>query len=423
MPQNFKKYIFIFSILLLFAHLSPTRAEEKAVPEGLTTAEWLECVDQVVNEFNPPIKACLEKNRYRYELCDKIIAEQNEASDKEIKKRCVAVPKEKISSPSTDQTAQDQSSNSNQSEIPNYTRALVENPPKESDFQKVPKSDFKKVNPEGTASASPKSATQTAEITGSVFIGKVGDAGKILIDLPDGKTIILTDNQTAFDGEMKKWRLIRDGGQSLSPTPLQMSIYEKDCHLDIRPANETRWASDWSGNNVITKTVGDCNYSNDEDPVRVLVDTGRVNFRTQSGVGIEAGKADFGIAYDSASGQSVVEVYNGSITVTSTLGNSKTISTVYGSKIRHLEVAKDGVMAEKIAIPESQWEEFLASNQQKKDETGGNSLPIAGAVVVLGLGGVIFFLYRTGKLIPLYRITIQKIVGIFNKIHPEKKRD
>lgn len=431
MRQNFKNFTFIrrkalliFSILLLFANIPPVRAEEKAIQQGLSTKEWLECVAKVGDEFYGPIKACLEKNRYRYPMCEKITNEQNEASDKERARRCILAQQE--DSPSTnptEQSAQDQSSDNNTSAIPNYTKALIEKPPRESDFQKIPKTDFKKVNPVSTASATPKLATESANITGSTFIGKVGEEGKILIDLPNGETVTLTDDQTALEGEISGWKLLKGGDKPLSSRPLQVSIYEKDCHSEILEANPTRRASDWGGNNVITKIVGDCTYSNSGDPIRILVDTGEVNFKTSSGTRILAKDSDFGISFETTSGQSIVEIYNGSITITNRTGNSKTISTIYGSEIKQIEIDNNGVMSEKIAIPLSQWQAFFASKQEEKDEPRGNTLPIAGALAVLGLGGIAFFLYRTGKLLPLYRISSQKITQILQKISKEKRTD
>lgn len=306
----------------------------------------------------------------------------------------------------------------------NFTQALVENPPKESDFQKIPKSNFKKVNPVGTASATTKPATESANITGSIFIGKVGQEEKILVDLPNGTTATLADDQTAFEGEISGWKLLKGGNKPLSPRPLQVSIYAKDCHSEILEADPTRRANDWSGNNLITKIVGDCTYSNDGDPLRVFVDTGQVNFKTSSGVEISAQDSDFGVSFETTSGQSIVEIYNGSITITNKAGQSKTISTIYGSQINRIEVDKNGVMNEKIAIPQSQWEKFLASNQKDEKETdAGSNLPIVPAIVVLTAGGVIFFLYRTGKLLPLYKTSGQKITELLKKTSKEKKTD
>ncbi|MBI2021674.1 hypothetical protein HYS93_02185 [Candidatus Daviesbacteria bacterium] len=363
--------------------------------------------------------------------------ELNKAIDKEIARRCVAVPKGKSPSPNpTEQPTQDQSSDNNPSKIPNYTQALVENSPKERDFQKVSKSDFKKVNPVSTASATPKPATQSANITGSIFIGKIGSEGELILQLPDGKEVKLTEDKSAFEGERpySRWRDLIGTGQSYVTPKRNIYIEEIDCHIlleqerrdqeSLQRLGAIRYASEWGvDETIIVKPTGNCTYLNEGGPVRVLAGEGQVTFKTPGGASVSAGNADFGIGYNAKSATSIVEVYNGSITVKNKAGSPKTISAVYGSQIKQIEVDKNGVMSEKIAIPQSQWQAFLASKQEKKDETKGNILLIVGAVAVFGLGGVVFFLYQTGKLLLLYQIASQKITEILKKISKAKETD
>lgn len=329
------------------------------------------------------------------------------------------------------------SSTNNSLNKSNYTQALVIEPPKENDFQKILRSDFKKVNPVGTASATPKPATKSANIT-STFTGKVDGEGELILQLPDGREAELKDDKTAAEVEppnVFRWRDTKGSGSSFVTPKRHVYIEEVDCHIILEQERRDQEslqrlgailkASDWNVYDTFDiKPVGNCNYTNNGGPVRVLAEKGQVTFKTPDGVTASSNNADFGIGYDAKSAISIVEVYNGSITVANKSGNSKTISTVYGSAIKQIEIDKNGVMSEKIAIPQSKWEEFLASNQKGGQKAGTESnLPIIPAVAVLSLGGVIFLLYRTGKLIPLYRISSQKIAEIVKKVRKEKKTD
>ncbi len=324
----------------------------------------------------------------------------------------------------------------------NYTRALVIEPPKESDFKKVSESDFKLINPPiGTASATPKPAAESATLTGTTFIGKVGGEGELILQLPDGKEVKLTDDKSAFGGlreglrpDLYRWRDIIGTGRNYIAPKKSIYIKEVDCHIlleqerrdqeMIKSLGGIRYASEWGvDETIIVKPTGDCSYVSEGGPIRVLAGQGQVIFKTPGGAAVSAENADFGIGYNAKSAVSVIEVYNGSITVMNNTGNSKTISATYGSEIKQIEVDKNGVMGEKIAIPLSQWQAFLASKQEKKDEANGNTLPIAGAVAVIVLGGIVFFLYRTGKLLPIYTKSRQKITEIFKKIRKEKSTD
>lgn len=93
--------LLIISDFLLFANLSPVRAEEKATqPDSVT--EWMNCLNEVMDEFNPPVDQCLKKYSNRYWMCEKIANEQKEASDRERKRRCDPILGDK--SPSSEQT-------------------------------------------------------------------------------------------------------------------------------------------------------------------------------------------------------------------------------------------------------------------------------------------------------------------------------
>lgn len=416
-----------------FVTVDECRHLERFVPTTGTVSE-----DKILLSINKAL-------RYNARTCEVI----EEITDTATFTRIPATPSPKPTlspspSPTTASTTTPQPSEFSQADrnpniavkIPGYTQALVIEPPKESDFQKIPKTDFKKVYPVGTAFATPKPSTESANITGSMFIGKVGGEGELILQLPDGREVKLTDDKSAFEGEQPylKWRDISGTGRNNVTPKKNIYIEEVDCHIlleqerrnqeDLKRLGAIRYSSDWGvDETIIIKPTGDCTYLNEGGPVRVLAKTGKATFKTPGGTTVSANNADFGIGYNAKSAISIVEVYNGSITITNQTGNSKTISAIYGSEIKQIEIDNNGVMTETIAIPLSQWQAFLASKQEKKDEAPKNTLPIVPAVAVLGLGGVIFFLYRTGKLLPLYQISSQKIAEILQKIRKEKKTD
>lgn len=94
---------------------------------------------------------------------------------------------------------------------------------------------------------------------------------------------------------------------------------------------------------------------------------------------------DFGASYDKNTGQSFWEIYDGSIEVTSNLtGEKRAISSSYGSPIRRIEVARDGAMIEKIAVPKSEW----SGVQTTKD---GIWIWVLATAL---MGGIGYFAYR-----------------------------
>ena len=307
-------------------------------------------------------------------------------------------------------------------DVPGYTQALVVDPPKVSDLPKIPQSDFRIVYPAGKTPAAQKLSTESANTAGSIFIGKVGDKGEIVVESPNGEKISLTDDRSGYDFLNSRFGATLPGPEMGNPT--QLTIREVDCHI-IASRNDSgncdssgrcRYADIWDAQTRIEKTVGDCTYINEGGPVRVLTEQGQVTFKTPGDVTVVAENADFGIGYSAKSDMSIVEVYNGSVIVTNKAGQAKKISTAYGSQINRIEVNKDGGMTEKIAIPQSQWKAFLASQQEKKQQVNTkSSSPIVPAILVLGMGGLIFFLYKTGKLLLIYKISIQKISELMGK--------
>ncbi|MBI4028860.1 MAG: hypothetical protein HY376_00620 [Candidatus Blackburnbacteria bacterium] len=285
--------------------------------------------------------------------------------------------------------------------------ALIDKPAKESDFQKVAESDFKIVFP-----VTPESVKITSEK--KLFLGVVGGGGEVLVELPNGDNVTVEEKQAIdikFGDLWKEWRFSNRFPQNNWKG--HVTVREVDCHIllaqeeqdreTLQRLGEIRRANRYDlGDTLRIESIGDCSYINEGGPVRVLAQRGKVSFKTLGKTKVSAEKADFGIGYDATSGMSIIEVYNGSVMVEDKASQTKKISAVYGSQINRIELDKDGAMVEKIAIPQSEWETFLANSQQT--ETGGKTsrktLPIITVIVALSIGGTALFLHRKGKLIP-----------------------
>lgn len=123
---------------------------------------------------------------------------------------------------------------------------------------------------------------------------------------------------------------------------------------------------------------------------------------------------DFRVSYDKETGRTIWEIYDYSITVTSnSTGETKTISSSYGSPIRRIEVSKDGVMTEQIAIPKDEWQARQGvDTQNQPQESKGNGL--FWVFLLILLGGGMFILHKKGKLQPIF----QKVSGLVRKKDP-----
>ncbi len=302
-----------------------------------------------------------------------------------------------------------------------YSQALIIVPPKESDFRKVDKSDFKIVYPVSSNSASLKAATQSA---GLAFMGKISSEGELLVELPNGETITLTDDYTG--AEVEEARVVWRHNVKLLNVRFVRNVIEVDCHIQIAQSIRYQKELDSLGFvrkvpnydlDSIRKTVGDCSDLEISGLMRIFVQKGPALLNIQNGSVLANQDADFGFFNDVNTGASTVEVYNGLVTIKNKSGQSKKLSAQYGSDIKRIEADKNGNMNEKIAIPQSEWESFLASQQKKEQEVNsGSNLPIVPAILALGIGGLIFFLYRTGKLLPLYKTLGQKVSSMTKKI-------
>lgn len=76
---------------------------------------------------------------------------------------------------------------------------------------------------------------------------------------------------------------------------------------------------------------------------------------------------DFGVSYNKETDTSVWEIYDKSITVTNTAGETATISSSYGSPIRRVKIGSDGAITEKVAIPKDEWTNFAPQNQNTRN--------------------------------------------------------
>ena len=90
-------------------------------------------------------------------------------------------------------------------------------------------------------------------------------------------------------------------------------------------------------------------------------------FGAVSNYGVSHKKTAYGIAHDPESGKSVIEIYDGEIEIFDRQTGKvlASLSTVFGADIKRIEIDADGNMKEQIAIPQSQWAEFVLKNQEK----------------------------------------------------------
>lgn len=306
-----------------------------------------------------------------------------------------------------------------------YTRSELDQRPQASDFTKVSIKEFTKVYPVSTISATPspkitpKVFPESTETIGDIFVGKIDGEGKIDIELPNGQTITLKDNKTwvdpydvAFNANPHYGLLIeRPQFLFISLEPLKKDPRILYCSL-------SSYLKSFGDISKISIKVDKANWCYEvtlvDGMIRVLTEDNEQIYSLPNGTTITAQKGDFLVGYNSFSEESVIEIYDGSLTVKNKAGQSKTISSSYGTQIKRIEADQNGEMTEKIAIPKSQWEAFLTSQQRETEsEISGNVSPFLVVIVILGMGGVIFFLYRKkrlpGKLIKLINSLSQRI--------------
>lgn len=99
---------------------------------------------------------------------------------------------------------------------------------------------------------------------------------------------------------------------------------------------------------------------------------------------------DWAVSYDKKSGASIYEIYDHSVKVTNSLGETKTVSSSYGSKILRIEVGREGTMTEKTAIPKSEWEEFFDGQQKSGKPKNTWFVLILGIFIIGGIGYSIY---------------------------------
>jgi len=99
---------------------------------------------------------------------------------------------------------------------------------------------------------------------------------------------------------------------------------------------------------------------------------------------------DFGVFYDKNAGITLYEIYDGVIEVESlATGEKRVLSSTYGSPIKRIEGTQDGTMTEKIAIPQSEWDVFVAKAKNKKSPATWQWI-----VTLLIIGSIGYLAYR-----------------------------
>lgn len=314
-----------------------------------------------------------------------------------------------------------------------YVKSELDKRPKVSDFTKVSISEFTKVYPVSTISATPtpvtlpKVSSESAKIIDNIFIGKIGEEGKIDITLPNGQTVSLEDNKAGIDPSdyfsdfysylhwdmSLEWaRMLFEMSQLTDPLLVKQDacLFRTLWYIEGigKVSVQAKWDKERKRCLRIFLVDGF---------MRVFSDEGNLPVTTPNGMTVIPSKSDFLVGFNSSSQRLVIEAYDGSLVVENKKGQSKTIISSYGLEIKRIEIDSDGAMIEKIAIPKSEWEAFLASNQKKEKEVNaGNNSTLVPVILILGVGGLIFFLYRKGKLLPFYKTLGQKVSAITKNI-------
>lgn len=326
-----------------------------------------------------------------------------------------------------------QKSNERAQDNKEYVKSELDKRPKVDDFTKVTINEFTKVYPVSTISATPspkkapKVSTASTKTMGDIFIGKIGDEGKIDVELPDKQTASLRGNKTGID----TWEYFLDFYQHLNwdiSIEWARMLFEMSQLTDTSLVKQdaclfrTLWYIEGIGK-VSVQAKWDKEKKRclrifvTDGFIRVLSDEGNLPLIIPNGLTVMPNKADFLVGFNSSSQTSVIEVYDGSLVVKNKTGSSKTIASAYDSEIKRLEIDMNGTITEKIAIPKSEWEEFLTKRQEKSEgSVRENTSSLFVIMLVLIIGGITILLYRAGKLLPVYKKTKEKIIGSIRNI-------
>lgn len=131
---------------------------------------------------------------------------------------------------------------------------------------------------------------------------------------------------------------------------------------------------------------------------------GIIQTRTPSATATVRG-TKFITSYNQEQRYSAIGVYEGQVEVQSLITGEKVmLSSDMGSNLVFIPLQKPQEKNKKTPVVAKQ------ESQEQKSNNG-----IITSVVILGVGGLIFFLYRTGKLLPLYKTSSQKISELMGK--------
>ena len=106
---------------------------------------------------------------------------------------------------------------------------------------------------------------------------------------------------------------------------------------------------------------------------------------------VKHSKTSFGLAFDPLNGKKVIELYDGDVEITDWVTRQKlaTVTNSFGSPIKRMEIDANGNLKEQIAIPQTEWADFVLKSQEKSSSAWLWILLIA----VAG-GGVGYLVYR-----------------------------
>ncbi|OGZ06816.1 MAG: hypothetical protein A3C13_00715 [Candidatus Lloydbacteria bacterium RIFCSPHIGHO2_02_FULL_50_11] len=244
-----------------------------------------------------------------------------------------------------------------------YTPAFVETAPKDDDLQ--PKSYFGKDAP-------PKDAQGRLQFVVRELEGSAD------VQLPDGTWVVVQEGSiipygaTIFTGYDSKATLETSSYLLIVLRPLsEMNVeqFHKDASVYYMNLK--------LGTGELRFKVEEGDYKTDLRPA------------TPNSTASPAG-TDFGVSYDKGTDTTIWEIYDGGLEITSTkTGEVKTIFSSYGSPIKRIKVANDGLMVETTAIPRSEWGAFVA-----KTKNGGSPVAWQWIAALLIIGSIGYLTYR-----------------------------
>ncbi len=249
-----------------------------------------------------------------------------------------------------------------------HARALVENPPTPQDLILIP------------------GVSSTVEFQKGFGVGAV--KGEVKVLWPSGG-----DFRTPREGDV-----IQEGTEIRIERGARILLNQKGKEIIVEGPIKFRveWGvedlgEEWNEHFEILE--GDGRIKFDHMDTKGFIQVEDRMFLLVGGKLIRLNGTDLGVSYDSDTGESIVELYDGEISVNDNQGTEEVVmKTEYGGEIKRVEVSEKGEITEKVGIPGSDWDDF-----QKLASKGRLLGIINGVVTILVIGGGIWWFKKRKK--------------------------